>query len=1684
MFPPRSRQRRDAVRVEHDTGHHYHHRSVVGESGLHRLKAWWHEREHDEHPRHPHRHHHRHRPKPPPEPLAVDSGGSSGDDEASRPGSAGDAENTSADEDGPATRSDASSDPPVWHRTSVPTMRTGWGTPSDEQTGVMTDSGADEPARPSLPSVSRNPAPFPPQPVPAGQPTYASPLNRFSYPPPAHQTYAQPPLPGAGTVPHGPLQLPSALEEERANADWIRTHSASSLPPPRFFSNPALASSGMTASPPTLAFTPVTQAATMPGRFEPATLPSPPTAARALPGAFIPQPASAAALPPTTAMPYVPATSTSTPASLPSYAPAQGVSPAAAAAPYPVPSVPAMGPPPARALTRASTGQPTTQGKYSDGDPTADPLAGSGSQSARPFVDSSSLSYPQGDNASVTDALPGSFQQHQQADSAQGGDPYAPTPRSASVSAGGSAPPPTTSHGDDYSDGSDDSTPPFGASRQARSTAAAGSADSGSARRYMAADSAPRYDDDSGADYADSGPADLDPPTRSSAPTRAGMAGAAGMGGTGPVPYDPPSSSDSDQAFEPHAASASAAGTDSSDADPVSRFRPSARSPSSSLSRSQRANAQDAYSSGVDSDSDPSGDGSAFRPQAASSAGSDSSGPTDSDGDAGYADPSQSMPGPPTSAARADRFSPPLASGGIGAAPYPRSSDPPALDNSDSDARDSDATRPSAAYDQRGPDPSAAFAPQQRRDGDGDRPPRGYATRGDADSDSDDADNGSAGGLGDARSADPAPRRAGRSASYNQDSGAQTDSSADDTPFNARSAGMTGRNGYSAAPSAPDYSPSDNDCQTSSDDGSRPASALPSRQRDALPNTDFAPSSAQDDRGAGFGSDSSLGRDSPDYRSSPGAARPDAGDGAAHTDSDADAPVSTSGMQGVADQDPTSIGPSTRGNGRTQDGGTLSDDELDSRPDQPDPTADRDYADSRGEPAAGRTRRDSRDFDGSDQAPPAGEGYGGGIDDSHMQDSQERRASDDRIARGRQDAGRDEDAFAPNARDGSDGRSVAYDSNSSLDLTGSDSSFPDKGADKVDSDPDFSGQQGPRGPRQDGDAATGLQQAQQPDFGGGDDFDRGPQSSASNRRDDFSDYPGGGQQGGVDQQGGFGQQDDFGPGQGGGGQYRPSSGFDSNMNDGFGGGGAGGQPGYGSESDRYDTGYGGSQDWNDGGQDWNGSGQNSNTGATDRFGNPNLDNSNDGYGGGNDLGSGAADRWNDNPADFSGWENSYGRQRSDDEEPYSDDDSQPRWDGAAYGDDGKCHSGYWRLLTRRELRNALEEWHRVKHQRHHNQHDISAPFRRVMRCVYKLQSVEEADGRPISPYPTARELGVSDALYDEHLEHFRQRQERKIAELGRRHRMGEHSEAQSLLEDIKRHQQERAHAHLFALDRLHDASDRVEAARARLRAAENAHPRDEKAIEEAKTELQVAKRVRREAKSEEELRRHDTSARHRADASLLAVTHAEHAVQRRQKVLQAAQRENPRGADIALAKRRLEKAQKRLEIARAKHHYDTKEASAHEDLHQVQQHLTEAKSRHEAFHARLQAHPDDDEATKEAEAASHEGPTPVSNNFADVTHPLKTCEKPKLTTHGLNTPFTELANAASPLGPSTVQSSLPLIRILTIRNIKRDTKPSCPNPGTPNGATAPTRDATTVQATTMQDVAPTENTTRPNNIIG
>lgn len=643
---------------------------------------------------------------------------------------------------------------------------------------VMTDADSEAPVRPSPPPSSRVPVPFPPQPVRAGQrpPTSAPSPSRFSYPPPTPPLYVQTSLPDTASAARGPPQLPTALEEERANVRWIRDH-LSPLPPPGSVPAPGSVPNGsmpLSAPPSCSSFTPVPPLATIPAGFVPSTSPS--TAARALPGAFIPQPASSVVPPSTAQMAYLPAMP---PRAL---APSWGTSYPTTQAPYPAAGqafLPGMGPPPTVAPGPTPTWQnPPSIGTDSGANSTSSAFAGPGSQysstTGQPNVDSSNFAVP----SSAVSSLPGRFEQQQRRPSGpQGrGDPYAPTPRSASISACDSAPPPPSAN--DSSDVADDTASSLGVTRPRRSFPAMGDPlDGGSARGDSIANSAPPNSDDSAADYSDSSdPSNVDP-------GRAGMPGTTGMGGAGPATSDPPLSSDSDPAFEPRtaSASASAAGTGSSDAGPTSRFEPSLSAPSSSSARSRDVDAQDAYPSGADLDSRGSEFGGAavaddaarFRPQPASSAGAGSSDPDDSDGDAAYPDSSQSAGGQRTCAAPSDRFAPPLASGRVGdedlPASYVRSSEP--AQDSDTDRYDSAAARlPASEYATSGDmglTRSARGAPAYGDDRD--------AKTGAADTDGDPATS-----FGGARAADPVPRQPGLAGSYAQDSDAHTDSSNDD----------------------------------------------------------------------------------------------------------------------------------------------------------------------------------------------------------------------------------------------------------------------------------------------------------------------------------------------------------------------------------------------------------------------------------------------------------------------------------------------------------------------------------------------------------------------------------------------------------------------------------------------------------------------------------------------------------------------------------------------------------------------------------------------------------------------------------------------------------------------------------------------------------------------------------------
>lgn len=367
---------------------------------------------------------------------------------------------------------------------------------------------------------------------------------------------------------------------------------------------------------------------------------------------------------------------------------------------------------------------------YSDGGP---PDMDS---SSRPFSSSQ-----QGGDASAPLQPSGRFQQQQQQASQDNG-PFTPGPRSTSAPLDqpadrSSAP---ASSDDDLSDAANNSAPIDTPRQQRGMSAPAAPAYDDSADGYSNAQSA-SSDSDPDADFSDAGPS-----TRPFSSARAGTAGAAGMGGPAtadPDRFDPPSSSDSDQAFNPRGASA--AGSDPSHFDSAPRSAPR-NGPSS-----QRAFSPDGDDSDVASNA-------AFNPRPASSAPIDSD---DSD-DVEYP-PSRSVRNPPTPDVGADRFSPGT-SGALGGGADP---------NAGNYAPDSDSDQQSDF----GQSP-AAYAPQRRDVGRPDSASNGgdsalRALSGDGYGGDD-----FAGDLG--RDGDQ-PNRAQRAGTYAQDPDAHTDSSADET---------------------------------------------------------------------------------------------------------------------------------------------------------------------------------------------------------------------------------------------------------------------------------------------------------------------------------------------------------------------------------------------------------------------------------------------------------------------------------------------------------------------------------------------------------------------------------------------------------------------------------------------------------------------------------------------------------------------------------------------------------------------------------------------------------------------------------------------------------------------------------------------------------------------------------------
>lgn len=362
--------------------------------------------------------------------------------------------------------------------------------------------------------------------------------------------------------------------------------------------------------------------------------------------------------------------------------------------------------------------------------------------SSRPFSSSQ-----HGDDAS---APLGRDQRFQQQQGSQGNGPFAPGPRSTSAPLDqpadhDSAP---ASSDDDLSNAADDSAAPIGSPRQQRAMSApAAPTYDDSADRYPNAQPAPP-DSDSDVNYPNAGSSNMgSSSTRPFSTARAGTAGAAGMGGpaaTAPDNFDPPYSSDSDQAFNPR--SASAAGSDSSDFDSAPRSAPR-NGPSS----------QRAFSPN-DDDSDVASN-PAFNPRSASSAPMDSA-----DSDDAEDPPSRSARNPRD--VGGDRFSP-GATGGLGGGADPNAGGDYAPD-SDSDQQSDFGQAP------------VAYAAQRRNVGRPDSASGGGDSALPPDSgDGYDGDN-FAGNLGSDGGADQTSR-AQRAGSYAQDPDAHTDSSADET---------------------------------------------------------------------------------------------------------------------------------------------------------------------------------------------------------------------------------------------------------------------------------------------------------------------------------------------------------------------------------------------------------------------------------------------------------------------------------------------------------------------------------------------------------------------------------------------------------------------------------------------------------------------------------------------------------------------------------------------------------------------------------------------------------------------------------------------------------------------------------------------------------------------------------------
>ncbi|KAG0667676.1 hypothetical protein C6P46_000213 [Rhodotorula mucilaginosa] len=1026
--------------------------------------------------------------------------------------------------------------------------------------------------------------------------------------------------------------------------------------------------------------------------------------------------------------------------------------------------------------------------------------------SSRPFSSSQ-----HGDDAS---APLGRDQRFQQQQGSQGNGPFAPGPRSTSAPLDqpadhDSAP---ASSDDDLSNAADDSAAPIGSPRQQRAMSApAAPTYDDSADRYPNAQPAPP-DSDSDVNYPNAGSSNMgSSSTRPFSTARAGTAGAAGMGGpaaTAPDNFDPPYSSDSDQAFNPR--SASAAGSDSSDFDSAPRSAPR-NGPSS----------QRAFSPN-DDDSDVASN-PAFNPRSASSAPMDSA-----DSDDAEDPPSRSARNPRD--VGGDRFSP-GATGGLGGGADPNAGGDYAPD-SDSDQQSDFGQAP------------VAYAAQRRNVGRPDSASGGGDSALPPDSgDGYDGDN-FAGNLGSDGGADQTSR-AQRAGSYAQDPDAHTDSSADETPAPAlgrQDSGMAGRDGFGAPSSAPnDASPAD-DYQTSPDDGDR-AQAPSSRDGQSASRADFPPSSSRNDSGRNdFGSDYDSDQalqGSDGGLSSSGPRRDSRDDVGVHTDSDGYDPDSASNApprtSGAADQDLQSPSAGTLGRGGLDPGddANLSDNELDAQR-KPAGATD-DYAD----PPGGMSAVHGRPGDSNDMPNRAGDGDA--FDDPS---SQPGGAGNDGF---RQDA-QDPDAFSPGGRDGSAGQGDSYDSDGGRQALDS----PNLDGGQQRSDASFGGQRGESGNDGYGDRGSPGLGVNGDGYGGQDDSGYGAANSQ-----------------------GFGQD----PPSGGFGQDPSTNGFDQGWN---GGGGSspdnyGGQ-GYGQDASPGAYNQGGNYD------DWGGGGQQG-------FGNDGYNNDWGGQGGGSNWNSnsGRGDGWNDGPdsrwsdplndpagRNDNSWNDDYrngdygnGYANDDYRNDYADDDRDGRYNDdelprhpspvddreVDYQRHRQNEAEHEINQARHQVRKALR--HLLELEKHrHDDEQYSKAFRNALRCVYRLQHLqEEAEAWPVAPYPTAEQLGLRDEDYDKYLQQFHERQELELNSLDR-HRRREISEARVLLNDIEEHQKERAQQkerltshtddhklaknHLDAVTAEHKAHLQLRHAREHLRALEAQSPPDQEAVEAARLHVDAA----------------------------------------------------------------------------------------------------------------------------------------------------------------------------------------------------------------------------------------------------